>query len=86
MRPHVRAIVACFVLHATAFWDIPPVSKESSPELRDEISYIEREGVRHTIFKHKAPSAKLDIVTNSGMRETTPGVNQYSGYFSVGSK
>ena len=28
--------------------------------------------------------AKIEFVTNSGICETTPGVNQYSGYLSVG--
>jgi hypothetical protein len=86
MRPDLSAIVACLVLHATAFWETPQFSKKSRPELRDQTSYIETAGVRHTIFEHKATGANLDFVTNSGISETTPGVNQYSGYFSVGSK
>lgn len=43
-----------------------------------------RDGVAHTIFEHEATNSSIDFVTNSGVCETTPGVNQYSGYFSVG--
>ena len=48
-------------------------------------SIEERDGVVHTIFEHDATGATIDYVKNSGICETTPGVNQYSGYFSVGS-
>ncbi|KAI9825992.1 MAG: hypothetical protein M1819_007447 [Sarea resinae] len=48
-------------------------------------SIVERDGINHTIFEHAATGAKLDYVTNSGICETTAGVNQYSGYLSVGS-
>lgn len=47
-------------------------------------SIEERDGVVHTIFEHDATGSSIDFVTNSGICETTPGVNQYSGYFSVG--
>lgn len=36
------------------------------------------------IFRHAATDSTLEYVTNSGICETTPGVNQYSGYLSVG--
>jgi carboxypeptidase D len=55
-------------------------------EMRGKRSFIERDGVKRTIFEHEAAGATLDFVTNSGICETTPGVNQYSGYISVGSK
>ncbi|KAB5517385.1 Alpha/Beta hydrolase protein [Coniochaeta sp. 2T2.1] len=42
------------------------------------------EGTNYTVFEHAASGAKLSFVTNSGICETTPGVNQYSGYLSVG--
>ncbi|KAF7557505.1 hypothetical protein G7046_g6023 [Stylonectria norvegica] len=42
------------------------------------------EGIDLTVFKHAATSSSLEYVTNSGICETTPGVNQYSGYISVG--
>lgn len=45
-------------------------------ETRDEISY--------NVFEHAATNTKLSFVNNSGICETTPGVNQYSGYLTVG--
>jgi hypothetical protein len=47
-------------------------------------SFEERDGVKRTIFEHRATGSKMDYVMNSGVCETTPGVNQYSGSFSVG--
>ncbi|KAI8717750.1 hypothetical protein NCS52_00851900 [Fusarium sp. LHS14.1] len=37
-----------------------------------------------TVFKHAATDSKLEYVSNSGICETTPGVDQHSGYLSVG--
>lgn len=48
-------------------------------------SYTNEDGVEHTVVLDKSTGAKLDFVTNSGVCETTPGVNQYSGYLDVGS-
>ncbi|TVY52988.1 Carboxypeptidase S1 [Lachnellula cervina] len=53
-------------------------------EFAGKRSVEERDGVVHTIFEHDATGATIDYVKNSGICETTPGVNQYSGYFSVG--
>ena len=36
----------------------------------------------YTIVNDAATGSTLSYVTNSGVCETTPGVNQYSGYFS----
>ncbi|KAI9924188.1 hypothetical protein AWENTII_003109 [Aspergillus wentii] len=47
-------------------------------------SFVPRDGVDYTVYNHAATGSKLEIVKNSGICETTPGVNQYSGYFSVG--
>ena len=52
--------------------------------LKDKRSFVERDGTNFTVFEHAATGAKMEFVTNSGICETTPGVNQYSGYFSVG--
>ncbi|KAL9110061.1 MAG: hypothetical protein Q9227_005400 [Pyrenula ochraceoflavens] len=52
---------------------------------KDKRWFEERDGVNYTVFEHAATGAKLQFVTNSGICETTPGVNQYSGYLSVGS-
>lgn len=50
----------------------------------DKRSVVERDGVTYNVFEHRATGAKMEFVTNSGICETTPGVNQYSGYLSVG--
>lgn len=49
-------------------------------------SIVERDGVNHVVYEHAETGASLDFVKNSGICETTPGVNQYSGYLNVGSK
>lgn len=51
---------------------------------KDKRSFVERDGVNYTVFEHAATGAKMQFVTNSGICETTKGVNQYSGYLSVG--
>ncbi|KAL9601738.1 MAG: hypothetical protein Q9219_002349 [cf. Caloplaca sp. 3 TL-2023] len=57
----------------------------SSPIVtHDKRSFVERDGTNYTVFEHAATGAKLQFVKNSGICETTPGVNQYSGYLSVG--
>ena len=56
----------------------------SSPALVDRRSFEVKDGVNYTVFEHAATGSKISFVTNSGVCETTPGVNQYSGYFSVG--
>lgn len=50
----------------------------------DKRLFVERDGTNFTVFEHAATGAKLEFVKNSGICETTPGVNQYSGYLSVG--
>ena len=47
-------------------------------------STVERDGVLYNVFEHTATGAKIEFIKNSGICETTPGVNQYSGYLSVG--
>ena len=56
----------------------------ASPVLVDRRSFEVKNGVNYTVFEHRATDSKLSFVTNSGVCETTPGINQYSGYFSVG--
>jgi hypothetical protein len=45
---------------------------------------LEDNGIKYKVFEHAATGSKTKIVSNSGICETTPGVNQHSGYFSVG--
>lgn len=59
-------------------------AKTFSAHLNDKRSSYKENEVIRTIFKHDATGATIDYVTNSGICETTPGVNQYSGYLSVG--
>lgn len=49
----------------------------SPPQTRDT-------STNYITFEHAATGSRLDYVKNSGICETTPGVNQYSGYLSVG--
>lgn len=52
---------------------------------KDTVSSVVKDGVTYTVFEHAATGARMEFVKNSGICETTPGVNQYSGYLSVGS-
>jgi hypothetical protein len=54
----------------------------ASLDLVNRRSFLVKDGVNYTVFDHAA--IITTIVTNSGVCETTPGVNQYSGYISVG--
>jgi len=70
-------------LALSSFASASPVPNEDSSP-RDKRSFVERDGTNFTLFEHAATGAKMEFVTNSGICETTPGVNQYSGYLSVG--
>ncbi|PKY07660.1 putative carboxypeptidase S1 [Aspergillus campestris IBT 28561] len=63
-------------------------SVQASPKARSAstVSSIVENGIEYTVFNHGATGAKLQFVNNSGICETTKGVNQYSGYISVGEK
>lgn len=52
--------------------------------LQDRASVVERDGTQYNVYEHAATGSKMEFVKNSGICETTPGVNQYSGYLSVG--
>ncbi|GAM34978.1 hypothetical protein TCE0_015f02914 [Talaromyces pinophilus] len=45
---------------------------------------VERDGRTYHQLVDRSTNATIEIVKNSGICETTPGVNTYSGYFSVG--
>lgn len=85
----INRILTCiallnFTLISQVYGHVLHPEREVSPELRGRSSIVKRDGVDHNIFEHEATGAKLDFVKNSGICETTPGVNQYSGYVSVG--
>ena len=89
MRFEISQLVVALLLPGMSVALPSPIfeSRADLPyHLRGKRSYVEHNGVKRTIFEHEATGAKLDFVTNSGICETTPGVNQYSGYLSVGSK
>lgn len=44
----------------------------------------ENNGIVYDVFEHAATNTTLEIVEDSGICETTPGVKTYSGYLSVG--
>lgn len=80
MRFSTQVIAAGLALSSFALASPLP----SDSEAKDKRSFVERDGTNYTVFEHAATGAKLEFVTNSGICETTPGVNQYSGYLSVG--
>ncbi|KAM0205557.1 hypothetical protein ACHAQI_009117 [Fusarium lateritium] len=58
---------------------------ESTPAVTLDKRYTQKSnGIKYKVFEHAATGTKTKIVSNSGICETTPGVNQHSGYFSVG--
>lgn len=71
-------------LHVVLFLTSVIQARDVSHHLvNKEITY-EKNTSSRTIFQHEATGAQIDFVTNSGICETTAGVNQYSGYLSVG--
>ncbi|KAI3394111.1 hypothetical protein diail_3235 [Diaporthe ilicicola] len=60
-----------------------PGSKASTSKF-DKRYVEERDGVTYNVFKRAGETASLSYVKNSGICETTPGVDQYSGYLDVG--
>jgi len=44
----------------------------------------ETNGITYNVYEHAATNATLEIIEDSGICETTPGVKTYSGYLSVG--
>lgn len=52
--------------------------------VHDRRDIVERDGVTYNVFEHAATGTRMEFVNNSGICETSKGVNQYSGYLSVG--
>ncbi|KAF2012406.1 putative carboxypeptidase S1 [Aaosphaeria arxii CBS 175.79] len=62
-----------------------PVIALTAPTTQSNKRYsFKRNGISYHGFEHTATGSKLQFVSNSGICETTPGVNQHSGYISVG--
>ncbi|KAJ9194454.1 hypothetical protein DTO164E3_7339 [Paecilomyces variotii] len=77
MQLHPRSIL----LSAALAWSVTAAPTE---QVEDKRSIVERDGITYHVFEHAATGAKIEFVKNSGICGTTPGVNQYSGYLSVG--
>ncbi|KAI1642073.1 putative carboxypeptidase S1 [Daldinia loculata] len=60
------------------------IASPISPSTANKRYLEEQDGVKYNVFEHSATKSRLSFVKNSGICETTPGVNQYSGYLSVG--
>ncbi|KAH6645248.1 putative carboxypeptidase S1 [Truncatella angustata] len=59
------------------------IAASASPQV--DKRYVEvRNEVAYNVLEHAATGMKLSYVNNSGICETTPEVNQYSGYLTVG--
>jgi carboxypeptidase C (cathepsin A) len=64
---------------------ISDFSNRERHEIFEDRRWIEkRDGVDKLMLHHRDTNSQMEIVTNSGVCETTPGVTTYSGYFSVG--
>lgn len=72
---------------ASASWhkpkSVPPQARSSSSS-DARIFKREQNGINYNVFEHRATNSSISFVENSGICETTPGVNTYSGYLSVG--
>jgi hypothetical protein len=79
-----QLFAAVFVFGTTVLSSpTPPYPMVSAPKL-DKRSFEVKDGIRYNVYQHHATGATIKFVKNSGICETTPGVNQYSGYLSVG--
>lgn len=65
-------------------WLILLLSITTASTTAANLTYTQRDGTNYTTFTHTPTGATLEFVNNSGICETTPNVNQYSGYLSVG--
>ncbi|KAI8957971.1 putative carboxypeptidase S1 [Daldinia sp. FL1419] len=71
-------------LVAGACLAVSTIASPVSPNTVNKRYLEQQDGINYTVFGHRATNSKLSFVKNSGICETTPGVNQYSGYLSVG--
>jgi hypothetical protein len=77
----LKAVTVCL---AAAFAGLAHAAAAPSSSHLDK-RYVEvRDDVTYQVFEHAATGTKMSFVTNSGICETTPGVNQVSGYITVG--
>ena len=55
-----------------------------SPALVDRRSYKVKDDANYTVFEHAATNTTLSYTSNRGLCETLPGIDQHSGYLTVG--
>lgn len=60
------------------------VAQASPKPAADRAYTIQEADVHYNVYEHAATASQMKYVNNSGICETTPGVNQYSGYLSTG--
>lgn len=58
-------------------------SASPKPSVNKEYQITEN-NIKYNVFEHAATNTQLKFVNNSGLCETTPGVNQVSGYLQTG--
>lgn len=61
---------------------VAPLITAVSMQPVDRQDKVTEHGIEYKLFEHAATGSTLQYVSNSGICETTPGVNQHSGYFS----
>lgn len=70
---------------ASTSWHAPKsVASRSASSGLNKMFKRETNGITYDVFEHAATNSTLEIVEDSGICETTPGVKTYSGYLSVG--
>jgi hypothetical protein len=78
------ASIVAVALFAMALEPQPLAQEGAAQGIQKNPFHVERDGADRVVFNHAETGARLDFVKNSGICETTPGVDQYSGYLSVG--
>lgn len=76
---------ACLPAASASSWHAPKsVAARSASSGANKMFKRETKGITYDVFEHAATNSTLEIVEDSGICETTPGVKTYSGYLSVG--
>ena len=69
---------------ATAAMGLALAAPASFDGIHKRYTALNADGNPVTIFKDGTTGSRLIFKTNTGICETTPGVNQFSGYLDVG--
>ncbi|KAK8121809.1 carboxypeptidase S1 [Apiospora sp. TS-2023a] len=79
-----QGVATTALLTAVAQTAVAAPAAASSNSHLDKRYIEQRDGISYNVFEHRDTGSKMSFVKNSGVCETTPGVNQYSGYLEVG--